>query len=78
MPKDARPSDRSLNAIRELAASNGIELVDLYPVFRASADMGPLYFRHDMHFTAAGHRVMARGLEDYLVQRELPQLCAGP
>jgi len=78
MSKDARPSDRSLNTIRELAASNGIELVDLYPVFRASAGVEPLYFRHDMHFTAAGHRVMARGLEDYLAQRELPQLCAGP
>jgi hypothetical protein len=78
MPKGAKPSDRSLNTIRELAASGGIELLDLYPTFRAHSGTQPLYFQHDMHFTAAGHQVMARGFEAYLVENILVELCAAP
>lgn len=77
MPRGARPSDKSLNTIRELAAANGIELLDLYPAFRAQAGAEPLYFRHDMHFTAAGHRAMEQGFEDYLSGQRLERLCAG-
>lgn len=77
MPRGARPSNQSLNTIRELAATNGIELLDLYPAFRAQAGGERLYFKHDMHFTAAGHRAMAQGLEDYLAGRGLEALCVG-
>lgn len=78
MPKGAKPSGRSLRTIRELAAANGIELLDLYPAFQTHAGSTPLYFRHDMHFSVEGHKVMARGIEDYVIERELPQLCAEP
>jgi hypothetical protein len=78
MPKGARPSDRSLNTIRDLAAANGIELLDLTPAFRTYAGSAGLYFKHDMHFTAAGQRAMAKGIEEYLLQKELPQPCAVP
>lgn len=77
MPRGARPSDQSLKTIRELAAANGIELLDLYPAFQAAADGEPLYFKHDMHFTVAGHRAMAQGFEDYLAGQRLERVCAG-
>jgi lysophospholipase L1-like esterase len=78
MPEDARPSERSRNAIRNLAAANGVELIDLIPFFQAYSGAEALYFKTDMHFTAAGQRVMAGGLQDYLGRRVLDQLCAQP
>lgn len=78
MPRGARTSDRSMNTIRELAAANGIELLDLYPAFAGYTGAAPLYFRHDMHFTPAGHKVMALGFEDYLALKGWGPHCAGP
>lgn len=77
MPRGARHSGQSLQTIRELAAENGIELLDLYPALQAQAGGQPLYFKHDMHFSAAGHRAMAQGFEDYLARQRLAGLCAG-
>lgn len=66
MARDAVPSDTSLQTIHSLSRANGIKLLDLFPAFRASLGSDPLYFAHDMHWTPAGHRAMARGLEEYL------------
>lgn len=76
MPKDARPSDKSLNTIKALAAANGIELLDLTPVFRAYRGTEALYFKHDMHLTPTGQKLMAQGLADNLGGRVLNELCA--
>jgi len=78
MAKDARPSDKSLTTIRELSAAKGIELLDLTPAFRAYTGTEALHFQHDMHFTEAGQRVMAKGLEDSLGEGLVDQLCARP
>ena len=69
MPQGAELSDKSEVAIRELSTVNGVELVDATPVFRAYSGADPLYFAYDMHWTPAGHRVMAQNLENYLVRR---------
>ena len=58
MPQDAVASDTSYRTIKEMSAARGIPLVDLYPTFKASLGPEPLYFAYDMHWTAAGHRVI--------------------
>jgi lysophospholipase L1-like esterase len=69
LPAGARPSDLSRRTVHALAEANGVPLLDLFPTFTASLGRERLYFDYDMHWTAAGHRVMASGLETYLVQR---------
>ncbi|HWR97515.1 MAG TPA: hypothetical protein VN317_03765 [Candidatus Methanoperedens sp.] len=69
MPRNATPSDRSADILRVYAADKGIELVDAFPVFRRYRGQEALFFKYDMHWTAAGNKVMAQGLEDHLRQR---------
>jgi hypothetical protein len=69
LPEGAEQSDRSEVAIRERSAAGGVELIDAKPAFSAYDGKEPLYFAYDMHWTPAGHRVMAKSLEDYLVRR---------
>jgi hypothetical protein len=64
-----------VNAIRDFAADNSIELVDLFPVFRTHSGRGPLYFRHDPHWTPAGHEVLAKGLEEHLTNGYFKSWC---
>jgi hypothetical protein len=67
MSADERPSDRSRERIHEFGAANDIEVVDTFPAFRAAVGAEPLYFKHDNHWTVAGQRVMARGLEEAMI-----------
>jgi lysophospholipase L1-like esterase len=62
-------SDRSLLTLSRFAAANDIELLDVFPAFRAYTGAEPLYFKHDAHWTAQGHRLMAEQLEQYLIGR---------
>lgn len=75
MSKDAMPSNASLNTIKQLASEHDIQILDLFPYFRSYSGKDPLYFKHDMHWTPQGHQVMARGIEDYFVQKQLARLC---
>ena len=75
IPRDAKPSDASMNSIRRLSGELGIELLDLYPAFRAYQGGKPLYFQYDMHWTTAGHEVAAKGIEEYLSTRFGAELC---
>lgn len=75
MSQDDEPSDRSLVTIRNMAQQRGIPLVEMHPVFRSYSGTEKLYFDHDMHWTAAGHRVMAGGLADYLRMRYTGAWC---
>ena len=59
MPPDAVASEAPFTAVRERCRARGIELIDLVDAFRDAAGDTPLYFRHDMHFTPAGHRLFA-------------------
>lgn len=62
------PSDRSVNTIRALAAEYGIDLVDAFAAFRERAGER-LYFDRDLHWTPAGHRLMAEVLGEALEER---------
>jgi len=75
MPDDAVPSDKSLNVIRRYAADTGTQLLDLFPVFRAYDGGKALYFRYDIHWTPAGHQVVAGALEQYLVDGSMERWC---
>ena len=75
MPEGARPSEKSRDTVRKHSERMGIELVDLFPVFRAYRGSQPLYFDFDMHWTTTGHQVAAAGLEAYLARHELETWC---
>jgi hypothetical protein len=75
MPRDAKLSDKSLNTIDELSAQHGVQVVNLFPVFRAYGGNQPLYFDYDMHWTVAGHEVVARGFLDFLLARYRERWC---
>jgi hypothetical protein len=78
IPKGAAASDRSRDTIRRMSQSGGIELIDLFPVFRAYRGSQPLYFDVDPHWTTTGHQVMAKGLEDHLVKQYSAEWCGAP
>jgi hypothetical protein len=51
-------------------AQQNILYLDLLPIFRqAAAQPGgqPLHLRHDQHWTAAGHRLAAQAIHDFLM-----------
>ena len=53
--------------------------LDLTPRFRAAtADGGQLFFRHDPHWNAAGHRHAARNLADFLTRQGWPDRPLNP
>jgi hypothetical protein len=56
-------------------AAEGIPHLDLLPIFQeASTQPGapPLHYRHDQHWTAAGHRLAAEAIHGFLVEEVLP------
>lgn len=65
MEPDAEVSDDVRTTVAERAQRAGIALVDAFDAFRAYDADAPLYFDEDMHWTPAGHAVMA----DVLVQQ---------
>ncbi|MEQ1794022.1 MAG: hypothetical protein ABL970_07505 [Nitrospira sp.] len=75
IPEGATASDKYLDTIYQRSKQLGIELVDLFPAFRAYKGDAPLYFKYDMHWTAEGHKVAALALEKYLIESHLATLC---
>jgi hypothetical protein len=75
MPKGAKPSDKSLRTIRKFAAKEGIHFIELFNVFRQYRGNKPLYFKYDNHWTAAGHALVAQGLEAALVDQYIDDWC---
>jgi hypothetical protein len=63
MPTGSRPSDRSAERICAFAA------------FRAYSGAESLFFRYAMHWTPAGHVVMARNLDYFLGERYEAEWC---
>lgn len=68
MPAGAVASDRVFETIRRACVDRGIPFIDTVPAFRSHHGDEPLYFRHDMHFTPAGHRVMSDALRAPLLE----------
>lgn len=60
--------DKPNKRVAEIAARRGLTVIDLLPVLRAARDggAGPLYFDRDKHWTANGHEVVARALDERL------------
>lgn len=63
---DALISDKSISLIEDFASANSIALFNAFPAFRAYRGERPLYFRYDIHWTPAGHELMARELQRFL------------
>lgn len=66
MPADAEVSDDVRRIVGERAQRLGVEHIDAFDAFRAYDGEAPLYFEHDMHWTPAGHAVMAEVLTTQL------------
>jgi lysophospholipase L1-like esterase len=63
LPEELTLSDASVRTLEDFSAANGIEFLDTFPAFRADRAGERLYYDFDMHWTAAGHRIMARELD---------------
>ena len=61
-------SDRSIEGLEAFARSNAIDFVNLFPAFRSYQGSSPLYYDYDMHWTVAGHRIVADGLERIIIE----------
>ncbi|MEW6144578.1 MAG: SGNH/GDSL hydrolase family protein [Thermodesulfobacteriota bacterium] len=70
IPEGARISDRTVEKLGEFARENGIDFFNAFPCFREYRGGERLYFRHDMHWTPAGQRLMAKSL-DRFIEKEL-------
>lgn len=59
--------------VEHWCAAHGVSCIALAPTFRDAAAHGgdPLYFRHDGHWTVAGHRLAAKTIGDFLEQHRL-------
>ncbi len=75
MTKGERTSDLTRLTIRERSAALGIDLFEALPTFAAYQGSEALYFDYDPHWTPAGQRLMAEGLQHYIEERELPRWC---
>lgn len=66
MAKNAVVSDRSVKSVVKFSNSANIRLINLFPAFKAYQGSQPLYFKYDMHWTAAGHQVVAESMGRFL------------
>lgn len=75
MSKDAKASDKYHHQIYELTKKHSIELVNLFPTFRAYNGAEPLYFDYDLHWTVQGQKLVSKGLEQYLMDNHANRWC---
>lgn len=64
-------SDRSVKRMESFAAAEDIPVLNAYSAFREHRGEERLYHMQDMHWTAAGHRLMAQQLQHFLRDRLL-------
>ena len=69
IPHGARVSDRSIRIVEDFAEANSIALLNVFAAFRAYNGGRPLYYGEDMHWTPAGHELMARELERFMLSQ---------
>ena len=67
----ATVSDRSIRIVEEFAEANSLPLLNVFEAFRTYRGGHRLYYGEDMHWTPAGHELMARQLEQFIVKRIL-------
>lgn len=76
MQKGERTTNLTQQTIRDRSAALGIALFEALPVFQAYQGSEPLYFDYDPHWTPAGQRLMAEGLQRYITEHHLPGWCS--
>ncbi|HET7290012.1 MAG TPA: SGNH/GDSL hydrolase family protein [Thermodesulfobacteriota bacterium] len=62
-------SDRTVEELDRFAARNEIPFLNTFPAFRNYRGSGRLYYTHDIHWTPAGHRLMAETLASFIEAR---------
>ena len=62
---------KPLRRIDEFLAREGIDFVDLFPAFEAAKRNERVFFRINVHWTPAGHRVAAETATGFLLDRRL-------
>jgi lysophospholipase L1-like esterase len=68
------PEKRLLN----LAELNGLTLIQPYLNLRKMSKGSPLFWNNVGHLTPSGHRVIAKSLQDYLIEKNLLDPLHGP
>jgi lysophospholipase L1-like esterase len=63
LPEDFTLSDNSVQTLEEFIVEHDVEFLNTFRAFRAYRGVQRLYYDLDMHWTPAGHRLMARELE---------------
>jgi hypothetical protein len=63
IPSNAVASDKSIQTIQQFSIDNHVQFLNTFAAFRAYNGSPPLYFSYDMHWTDAGHKIMAQELE---------------
>ena len=76
MKKGERTSALTQSTIRQHSAELGIDLFEALHAFQQDRGSEPLFFDHDPHWTAAGHRVMSDGLSRHIEEHYVPRWCA--
>jgi hypothetical protein len=62
---------KPLRGIDEFLARERIDFVDLFPAFEAAKRNERVFFRINVHWTPAGHRVAAETVTQFLLDRRL-------
>ena len=68
MPEGSQPDERSFEAIEAFARSRSIPFLNATGAFRSYDGSSKLYWSVDMHWTEAGHAVMAEELATFLTE----------
>lgn len=58
------------STFQKFGEQNGIRVLNLLPLFKTQNPQG-LYFKHDFHGTEKFHKLMVKGIYDYLVNNNL-------
>jgi len=66
MTREDKISDRTVDELQAFAARNSIDFFNAFPSFRKYSGGERLYFRHDMHWTPAGQKLMAETLDGFI------------
>ncbi|GJM15026.1 MAG: hypothetical protein DHS20C13_03530 [Thermodesulfobacteriota bacterium] len=66
VPKSHEISDRTVIELEKFTQQNDLPFLNTFPDFRSYQGKDPLYYKYDMHWTEAGHEVMALSINNFL------------
>lgn len=77
LPEKFHVSDRSLERVEVFSRNNNVQMLNLFSAFRSYKGNSRLYYNHDMHWTEAGHKLVAHELEKWFGDREFSDYNVG-